>query len=297
MSRRSYRPAHLHLAMFHVVAAIPGPRVTAPPLFDNRRHHRRCRCHDGRGRGRRSRSGLRAGGQSQSRNKSGAAERPASRDKTHVSPPRVESDTLYQPDTQSRAVQDQGIIASSRLFSMVNLTSNHRMTTILIFGAAIRPDGHPSTTLRLRVKAALDAAQRLPDARFIPTGGHPGATPRSSPSEAAVMARLLMESNVAPDRIILEETATDTLSSVRAIRRLLREQGLAGPVWVATSAYHLPRCLTLLCLFGIAARPCPPAPQPHGLAWWKRCYWWLREVPALPYDAALALWSRLTGRL
>ena len=126
-----------------VMAAIPRARMTAPPLVDNRRHHRRRRSHDWRGRRSRSRSGLRAGSQSQSRNKSGAAERPASRDKTHVSPPRVESDTLYQPDTQSRAVQDLPIIASSRLFSMGNLTSNRSMMTILIFGAAIRPDGQP----------------------------------------------------------------------------------------------------------------------------------------------------------
>jgi uncharacterized SAM-binding protein YcdF (DUF218 family) len=171
------------------------------------------------------------------------------------------------------------------------------MTIILIFGAAIRPDGHPSTTLRLRVKAALAAAKIHPDARFIPTGGYPGPASRSGPSEAAVMARLLMESNVSADRIVLEETATDTWSSVRAIHRLLREQDSVGQVWVATSSYHLARCLTLLCLVGISARPCRPAPQPPGLAWWKRCYWWLREVPALPYDAALALWSRLAGRL
>ena len=52
------------------------------------------------------------------------------------SSPRVKSDTLYQPDTQSRAVQDIGIIASSRLFSMGNLPRTQPMMTILIFGAA-----------------------------------------------------------------------------------------------------------------------------------------------------------------
>jgi vancomycin permeability regulator SanA len=171
------------------------------------------------------------------------------------------------------------------------------MITILIFGAAIRPDGHPSTTLRLRVKAALAAAQGYSegysDVQFMPTG----AVGRFGPSEASVMGRLLRESGVPPDRIVLEETGDDTLSSVRAIYRLLRERRPGGQVWVATSAYHLPRCVTLLCLLGIPARPCPPAPQPPGMIWWKRCYWWLREVPALPYDAALAPWSRWTRRL
>ena len=210
-----------------------------------------------------------------------------------MSPPRVKSDTLYQLDTQSRAAQDRDIIAPSRLFSMGNLTSNHRMVTILIFGAAIRPNGEPSTALRGRVKAALAASQGHPEVRFIPTGG----VGRHGPSEASVMARLLLESGVKSDQIQLEETAHDTLSSVRAIHRLLREQGYPGRVLVATSAYHLPRYLTLLCLFGIAAQPCPAWEAGTANSWWKRWSWRLREVPALPYDAVLAIWERLTGRL
>ena len=165
--------------------------------------------------------------------------------------------------------------------------------TILIFGAAVRPDGKPSTTLRRRVEAALAAAQDYPEARFIPTG----AVGRHAPSEASVMAALLMKSGVRSERILLEETGFDTLSSVRALARLLRECHAQGRVMVATSPYHQPRCLTLLCLFGIAARPCPFPPRPSSASWARRWYWRLREVPALPYDAALALWSRLTGRI
>ena len=78
----------------------------------------------------------------------------------------------------------------------------------------------PVTTLRRRVEAALACARHHPDARFIPTGG----IGRHGPSEASVMAGLLMESGVRSDRILLEETGIDTLSSVRAIHRLLREQ-------------------------------------------------------------------------
>lgn len=163
------------------------------------------------------------------------------------------------------------------------------MMTILIFGAAVLPGGKPSTTLRRRVEAALAAARGHPGARFVPTG----AAGRHGPSEASVMAGLLQESGVASDRILLEESGTDTLSSVRAICRLWREQRLQGHVMVATSAYHLPRCLILLCLLGIAARPCPPPREPSIRG---QCYWWLREVPALPYDVALALWARITGR-
>ena len=261
-------------------------------MMNHRRRHRR-RHHDGRRSRRRRRWRRGAGSQCESRNESGRAERPACRDKTHVSPPRVESDTLYQLDTQSRAAQDEGIIAPSRLFSMGNLTSNCRMVTILIFGAAIRPDGKPGATLQRRVEAALACARNHPDARFIPTG----AIGRYGPSEASVMAGLLIKSGVRSERILLEETGHDTLSSVRAIHRLLRERPAYGHVMVATSAYHIPRCVTLLCVFGISAMLCRPPPQPAPSKLWNRWYWRLREVPALPYDLTLALWSRLTERL
>jgi vancomycin permeability regulator SanA len=165
--------------------------------------------------------------------------------------------------------------------------------TILIFGAAVRPDGKASVTLLHRVETALACAKGHTEARFIPTG----AIGRYGPSEASVMAGLLTESGVRSERILLEETGYDTLSSVRAVCRLLRVQQSRGPVMVATSAYHLPRCLILLCLFGIAAQPCPPLRMPATASRLKRWYWRLREVPALPYDAALALWLRLSGRL
>jgi vancomycin permeability regulator SanA len=161
--------------------------------------------------------------------------------------------------------------------------------TILIFGAAVRPDGKPSVTLRSRVEAALACAKGRQDVRFIPTG----AVGRHGASEASVMASLLIESGVSGERIQLEETGSDTLSSVRAIVRLLRKAPSQGPVIVATSPYHIPRCLILLCLFGIAAQPCPPPRPPAAASWRKRWYWRVREMVALPYDAALAVWSRI----
>jgi uncharacterized SAM-binding protein YcdF (DUF218 family) len=164
---------------------------------------------------------------------------------------------------------------------------------IAIFGAAVRPDGRPSGTLRRRVEAAAAFAARFPAAIFIPTGG----VGRFGASEASVMARLLRQEPHPNWSIVLEETATDTLSSVRAIRHLLREHGFAGPVYAATSGYHLPRCLLLLWLAGIRARPCPPYTAPATASRWKLWYWRLREVPAIPYDAALVLWLRLVGRL
>ncbi len=111
------------------------------------------------------------------------------------------------------------------------------------------------------------------------------------------MGGLLRDLGLPPERIILEDTGTDTLSSVRAVVRLLRDRAADGDVYAASSAYHLPRCVLLLRLAGVAAHACPAPSHPAARGLLARCYWWLREVPALPYDAALILVLRFTRRV
>ena len=152
---------------------------------------------------------------------------------------------------------------------------------LIIFGAAVRRDGQPSNALIGRTKAAFDVGG--PAATYMPTG----AIGRYGPSEASVMAALLMRWGVPPENLVLEETGRNTLSSVRACARLLH--GRTGPVWVATSGYHLPRCLVLLRLAGVRARACPsPAPASR---WRHRWYWRLREGLALPVDVVLSVFG------
>lgn len=161
---------------------------------------------------------------------------------------------------------------------------------IIIFGAAVRPDGRPSQTLRHRVEAATRFGRQFARPLFIPTG----AKGRYGDAEATVMARQLAAAGFSPEAIHKEDTGTDTLSSVRAVARIVRGQ---SSVYACTSAYHLPRCLVLLRLAGISARACPPPPVPAATSHWQRWYWRLRETPALPYDALLMLWLRATGRV
>lgn len=165
---------------------------------------------------------------------------------------------------------------------------------IIIFGAAVLPDGSPSATLRSRVTSALRWAARLDDAVFLPTGG----VGRHGPAEAVVMARLLREAGVAPERILIERTARNTMASADACARMLRGHAgpsLSGPVFAASSLYHLPRCLMLLRLAGVHARACPP-PRASG-SFSRRWYMRMRELAALPVDLALgAIQLRATRR-
>lgn len=161
---------------------------------------------------------------------------------------------------------------------------------IIIFGAAVRPDGSASPALRRRVEAAAAFGAGLPAPLYVPTGGQG----RFGPPESTVMATLLRERGVPPGRILEESTGTDTFSSVLACAALLRERGHTGPVFAATSGFHLPRCRLLLRLAGLPARSVPPPEADPSLP--RRWYWRLREAPALPYDAALMLAARLRGR-
>ncbi len=165
-----------------------------------------------------------------------------------------------------------------------------RGPAIVIFGAAVRPGGAPSTALRRRVEAAAAFGRNIPNLLYVPTGGRG----RFGPPEADVMAELLRALGVPEGAILRERTGRDTLSSVRAVARLLRGH---APVYAATSAYHLPRCLLLLRIAGLPARACPAPPGPAARRLGTRCYWRLRETLALPYDVALLLALRLAGRL
>jgi uncharacterized SAM-binding protein YcdF (DUF218 family) len=108
-----------------------------------------------------------------------------------------------------------------------------------------------------------------------------------------VIAALLEARGVSPERILTEETGTDTWSSACAVTELLHAYRVDAPVFVASSQYHLPRCLLLLNLLGVRARAAVPPVVPAATHWWRRSYWWLREIPAIAYDAALALLWRI----
>ena len=164
------------------------------------------------------------------------------------------------------------------------MTDAAAQAAIVIFGAAVRRDGGPSAAMRERVEAALRLGRTLRDPLYVPTGG----VGRHGPAEAALMRDLLMRDGVPAERIRPEGAARNTIRSVRNVRALLGP--FAGPVYAATSGYHLPRCVLLLRIAGFRARPCPPLRLRAGP------YWWAREAAGVPVDVLLAVWWRWRGR-
>lgn len=164
---------------------------------------------------------------------------------------------------------------------------------VIIFGAAVRPDGRPSGALQARIEAALDTGRQLQDPIYMPTGGQG----RFGRPEADVMAAALIEAGVRPEAIIVERTAVNTLRSAMACAGLIG--GSRAPAYVATSTYHVARCVILLRLAGVRARP-GVAPDVIASRYWrKRWFWRLREIPAIPVDcvALLVMQARARRRM
>jgi uncharacterized SAM-binding protein YcdF (DUF218 family) len=158
---------------------------------------------------------------------------------------------------------------------------------IVIFGAAVRPDGRPSPSLARRIGYGLQAAQGWPAAPILCSGG----VGKAGPSEASVMAARLAAGGVDAGRLVLDEASRDTLQSVLAAARFVRDRGLS-PCVVVSDRYHIPRIRLLLGALGVATTPGPLAPGRGGapLPHWTRMR--LREALAIPYDLGIVFTRR-----
>jgi uncharacterized SAM-binding protein YcdF (DUF218 family) len=158
----------------------------------------------------------------------------------------------------------------------------------VIFGAVVRPDGAPSASLLRRIGYGFEAGQAHPDAPVLCSGG----ACRPGPSEASIMARVLMEQGVAPERLVLDEASLSTIENVAATVRQAEAGG--HPYVIACSdAYHLPRIRLLLALHGVRSRPWPcreGAPFGHAIAMG------LRECLAVPHNLAGVVARRMRRR-
>ena len=166
---------------------------------------------------------------------------------------------------------------------------NSAPSVVIVMGAAVWEGGRASNAMRRRVEGALSSTQGLQDALFLVSRG----VGKYPPSEASIMAKLLQDSNVPTERILLDEEATDTLESVRNCTRILRTLPKFGDVIVCSDTYHIPRCRWLFKLYGISTLPGKVASgrsQNKASRW---LYYQLCEWVAVPWDTLMAILSPL----
>ena len=105
------------------------------------------------------------------------------------------------------------------------------------------------------------------------------------------MGQVLRGQGVAPGRLVLDEASLDTLQSVIATARMVRQHGLDGAL-ICSDRYHLPRIRLMLAVLGVATQACQTAKGHAGTRarYWLRMY--LREALAIPYDLAIVIARR-----
>ncbi len=159
---------------------------------------------------------------------------------------------------------------------------------IVIFGAALTADGRVSPAMARRVGYGRQAADSWPEAPVLCSGG----VGRSGPSEASVMISELLTRGLSAERLAADHVSLDTLQTVLVAVRMARDEG--RPFVVACSdGYHLPRIRLMLAILGVRSVAGPQG-GPRG-PWPHRLRMAAREVAALPYDAAILIWRRLTA--
>ncbi|KIT17670.1 YdcF family protein [Jannaschia aquimarina] len=161
------------------------------------------------------------------------------------------------------------------------------MIAAIVLGAAVRPDGTPSETLRLRCLHAADLFHRGTVDLLVPTGGGP-----EDRAEGRIGAALMHEAGVPMDRILPETVSTSTLSNLTHALALL-PAGVEQTVLVS-NRWHLPRALMIARIVGL---PDPAGSGPAGQApplWTARQM--LREGAAMAPSAVRAIrWARRSG--
>ena len=163
----------------------------------------------------------------------------------------------------------------------------------IVFGAAVKPDGSPSGTLKRRVDGALLSAKDRGSARFLVTGG----VGDHGPAEAQVMKNILVEAGVPEANVIMECQGHDTLSSVLFCTQILQNCMNVASVTVCSSTYHIPRCRMLFALTGIKSIPGKRLSDRPALGFAKWLYYWFRECVAFPYDFILLVGMIAAGKV
>jgi uncharacterized SAM-binding protein YcdF (DUF218 family) len=148
----------------------------------------------------------------------------------------------------------------------------------IVLGAGVNGDV-PSRSLKARLEAALDYAEKYPDAVLILSGGQGSG---ENITEARCMYNWLTDSGLSGERLILEENASNTAENIQFSRNeiLTRDPDFDGTVCIITEGYHVLRAQLTAQKQGL--QNLTAAPAYTGLPILTVNYY-LRETPAVWY--------------
>ena len=132
---------------------------------------------------------------------------------------------------------------------------------VIVLGAGVNGT-EPSLSLRTRLDAALDYLEACPDVPAVLTGGTGYG---EEISEAQCMYDYLTGHGVEPDRLMIEDQASNTAENFAFSKELLAEAGVdpaTDKVAVITNDFHLARAELIAARQGYGDTAGVPAPLP-----------------------------------
>lgn len=145
--------------------------------------------------------------------------------------------------------------------------------TIVVLGAKVNADGSPSLILSHRLATAAQLLDQYPEAVCVVSGGQGEDEPLP---EATVMARVLVEQGIGPQRILLEDKSTNTEENMANTAALLQQNGLPAQVTLVTDSFHQYRSSLRACQAGLE-----PSSVSSVTPWGLFPSYWVREFFAL----------------
>lgn len=132
-----------------------------------------------------------------------------------------------------------------------SVQTNGSENVYIVFGAKVKADG-PAKTLASRLDAAVDAMLRDNGAVCIVSGGQ---GPDEPFTEASCMRDYMVERGVSPDRIVLEEKASNTKENILYSVDLIEQLGFTDrQIICISSETHIPRIRLMCSRSGVDAR-------------------------------------------
>lgn len=119
-------------------------------------------------------------------------------------------------------------------------------TYVITLGAKVEASGAPGKILKKRLDTTYEILSGREDLKCIVTGGQGSDEPIS---EAQCMRDYLVRKGISPDRIIIEDKATNTIENIENTLAIL--DGEYGGFAVVTTNFHLPRAAYLCGRLGV----------------------------------------------
>ena len=135
---------------------------------------------------------------------------------------------------------------------------------LIVLGAQVREDG-PSAVLKYRLDAAADYMRSNESVICIVTGGQGGYEPAP---EGVVMKQYLTKQGIAPERILVEDRAENTVQNILFSKPLLSSSDAS--VGIVTNNFHVTRAMALARKQGLTnayaiAAPSTPLYLPNNM--------------------------------